>query len=235
MMRQHPFLTIALSSTFLGLLAEGRVQAQGHANTAHSYAPGAGVYPGPRFYGPRPYPYWGLYPYDYPGFYGNGMSMYGPPVPTYAPVPGTFGGADYGVIQNGPVAGPGLSIGIGFGAYGSGPPVPPPLLPGSVAANQPIVPNGEPPLLDERVLAGPAPNALTVEVRLPIANATVFFDNRLTPSGGMVRQFSSPALKPGATYKYAIRAEWIIDGHKTSFTQLVLGKAGEHVVADFMK
>ena len=39
-------------------------------------------------------PYWGFYPNYYNGFYGNGLSMYGPPVPTYKPIPGVFGGGD---------------------------------------------------------------------------------------------------------------------------------------------
>ena len=33
-------------------------------------------------------------PFYYPGFYGNGLSMYGPPVPTGKPIPGVFGGGD---------------------------------------------------------------------------------------------------------------------------------------------
>ena len=41
------------------------------------------------------YGYGGFYPYyGYDGFYSNGFSMYGPPVPTYGPVPGYFGGGD---------------------------------------------------------------------------------------------------------------------------------------------
>ena len=39
-------------------------------------------------------PYWGVMPFYYDGFYGNGLSMYGPPVPTGKPIPGVFGGGD---------------------------------------------------------------------------------------------------------------------------------------------
>jgi uncharacterized protein (TIGR03000 family) len=47
----------------------------------------------------RPFPY---YPYGYLGYYpsafstqwSNGYSLYGPPVPTYGPVVGAFGGSD---------------------------------------------------------------------------------------------------------------------------------------------
>lgn len=54
---------------------------------------GAG-YPGWGYYG-LPY---GPYAYGYPGavggFWTNGHSLYGPPVPTYGPTPGAFGGSD---------------------------------------------------------------------------------------------------------------------------------------------
>lgn len=41
---------------------------------------------------PRRYVGFGLYPGYFPGFFSNGFSMYGPPVPTYMPVPGVYGG-----------------------------------------------------------------------------------------------------------------------------------------------
>ena len=38
----------------------------------------------------------------YNGFYSNGFSEYGPPVPTYAPVPGMFGGSDQRFLGSDP-------------------------------------------------------------------------------------------------------------------------------------
>src|SRR5262245_23832082 len=79
--------------------------------------PGVGPYFGPGYwctgwpYGPRVAPPWG-YPFlpdgpfvTYPPFIGpysgrsgstwsNGLSLYGPPVPTYGPIPGVFGNDD---------------------------------------------------------------------------------------------------------------------------------------------
>lgn len=59
----------------------------------YGYGPGFGPRVGPWF-GPG---LWG-YPFFFSGAYGgfwlNGNSLYGPPVPTYGPVPGSFGGGD---------------------------------------------------------------------------------------------------------------------------------------------
>lgn len=177
----------------------------------HSVSVGVGVGVGPRGYGAFGYPI------AYPGFYGNGMSMYGPPVPTYAPIPGTFGGSDYRVNQNAPF------IGSGVGVYGYRTLTPRPL---------PGVPNGsQPPADGPDAKEGP----LFVEVRLPIENAIVFINGELTRQDGPVRVFASPILTTGLTYKYDVRAEWIIDGKKISLTQTVSGKAGGRAVADFTK
>src|SRR5947209_1191454 len=46
----------------------------------------------PRYYG---YGYgFGYFPGAYGSVWSNGFSLYGPPVPTYGPVPGPFGGPD---------------------------------------------------------------------------------------------------------------------------------------------
>ena len=76
--------------------------------------------------GSRPGGYYGGYVGIYggacPGFWSNGYSLYGPPVPTYGSVPGYFGGSDQRLfapnisIQNG------ASIGLGGpGSGGAGP------------------------------------------------------------------------------------------------------------------
>jgi uncharacterized protein (TIGR03000 family) len=44
--------------------------------------------------GVAPYGYFGFYPSAYSASWSNGFSLYGPPVPTYGPVPGAFGGWD---------------------------------------------------------------------------------------------------------------------------------------------
>ena len=62
---------------------------------AQSRAFGVGVGVGPAYgYGPfwGPGWGWGVFPNYYQGFYGNGLSMYGPPVPTYRPIPACSAG-----------------------------------------------------------------------------------------------------------------------------------------------
>src|SRR5262249_31290396 len=48
---------------------------------------GAGVRPYGHYYP------WGYYFGAYDSSWSNGFSLYGPPVPTYGPIPGTFGGS----------------------------------------------------------------------------------------------------------------------------------------------
>lgn len=211
---------LVVSLTFSGILfAHGNAAAQQRhvTNPARSFGVGVGMYSGPRYNGPAV----GVYPLYYPGFYGNGMSMYGPPVPTFGPVPGTFGGADYRVTQSAPF------YGTSLGWFGSRSPSPrptpnfnynPPAFPG---ANDPAAP-------------GIDSTSMLVEVRVPIENAIVFVNGVPTKQSGNVRMFSSPPLKTDDTYQYEVRADWIIDGQKTSLTKTIKGKAGEHVVADFV-
>ncbi len=68
-----------------------------YSNFGFGYGYGYGFGYGPRvgpWFGPG---LWGWYPY-YPGaigsFWSNGLTLYGPPVPTQGPVPGSFGGSD---------------------------------------------------------------------------------------------------------------------------------------------
>jgi uncharacterized protein (TIGR03000 family) len=146
----------------------------------------AGIY---GTYSPGAY---GVFSGGYQGFYSNGFSMYGPPVPTYGSVPGMFGGADQRLsnfpniyIQNG------ADIGLGgSGAGGGGP--------------------------RRRFYAGadnlgtPAPTMAqaTIDVRLPTADAEVFFEGNNTRQAGVRRMFQSPVVQVGTTYYYKIRARW---------------------------
>lgn len=87
------FRIVILSLTVL-FLADRPVAAQ-YPYRYSNFGPGFGF--GPRvgpWFGPG---VWG-YPFFFSGAYGgfwlNGNSLYGPPVPTYGPIPGSFGGSD---------------------------------------------------------------------------------------------------------------------------------------------
>jgi uncharacterized protein (TIGR03000 family) len=190
----------------------GEVRAQPHTWGA---AVGVGVGNG---YGPHWAPAWGFYPTYYCGFYGNGLSMYGPPVPTYGPVPGVFGAGDahYAYFGRQPLF-PGWNI-----AYF-------PLGKHYPFAGDPaelVVPPA--PVLDK-----PAP--FEVEIRVPRDDARIFVDGVEAKSSGTVRAFATPELTTAQTLTYDIRAEWRADGMTTTHTKKVTGRAGEKAVVDFSK
>src|SRR5437763_1833648 len=81
-----PTLRLLLSVPVLIVLG---FAADARAGTNRPWAFGLGIGWG---YGGGPYG--GVMPLYYPGFYGSGLSMYGPPVPTGVPIPGVFGGGD---------------------------------------------------------------------------------------------------------------------------------------------
>ena len=192
----------------LGAAGEARAQAR---------AWGAGFGVG---YGYGYGPFWGVFPTHYHGFYGSGLSMYGPPVPTYTPIPGVFGGADSQFFNLPPIY-PGWM----GGAY-----IPlshPAPLPEAVV----VPPAEELPAPAAVVLDQPAP--LEVEVRLPRAGARLFIDGAEAAGTGAVRRFATPSLGTTAAYTYELRAEWLVDGLTTTLTKTVTGRAGEKLAVEF--
>jgi uncharacterized protein (TIGR03000 family) len=77
------------------------------------------------------------------------------------------------------------------------------------------------------------PNIADFTVRVPDANAQVFFDNYLTHESGTVRQFESGNLTPGQTYTFHIRAVWNQNGQPVQATRDVQAASGQHVMVDF--
>jgi uncharacterized protein (TIGR03000 family) len=193
-------------------------------NGAGTYNSGAvpprwsGVYPG--FYGGY-----------FPGFYSNGFSMYGPPVPTYGPVPGTFGGSDQRMFTYDPSLYP---RGYGYRPLAAAP------RPSRAPSwsNPPRQRNDDPapelapapkPLPSVR-RNGAAP--VVVEVVIPEANATVVIDGQATQQSGARRRFESPALPSGKMFEYEVRARWQANGQAVVQTRTVEVRAGERVVVD---
>src|SRR5262249_60597035 len=87
--------------------------------------------------------------------------------------------------------------------------------------------------------SGPLPeltapdNTVTIEVRVPDPEATVWIDGYKTTQRGTSRQFVSPPLTPGKTFRYEVRAEWTQNGKKVEQTQTVPVAAGHRVAVDF--
>ena len=175
-------------------------------------------------------------------FWTNGFSLYGPPIPTYAPVPGTFGGADISraYFDAPPLPATGAAIGIAFpgkrhplqpplGFLGQYSPSPrhltptvnvfaPPvgLLPGPPA----VTPTGEP--------------CVTMLVRVPDPNAQVWIQHTQMTATGTERPFVSPPLERGKEYEYEVIARWRdAAGQERAETRQVRLEAGQSAQVSF--
>lgn len=102
----------------------------------------------------------------------------------------------------------------------------------------PVVPTVEParveptskPTIDAP--ATPGGDRATITVKLP-PGATLYVDDRKSPSQDPVRSFATPPLPAGREYAYVIKAELIRNGQPETLTQKVPFRAGERVVVDF--
>jgi uncharacterized protein (TIGR03000 family) len=75
--------------------------------------------------------------------------------------------------------------------------------------------------------------AATVRVSLPEASARVSFENTPTQQTGAERVFVSPALEPGKSYTYMVRATWQENGQEVTRTKEVQVQAGRTTAVDF--
>ncbi len=157
-------------------------------------------------------------------FWTNGLSLYGPPVPTYGPVPGTFGGGDaHRFYSNPPLFGYGLTY------LGSRSPSP-----RLAAPSVRVYPPGQEPA-PQRLLRTPLSNAkcARVELALPHPDADVWLNATAMKGTGTERAFESPELETGKTYQYEVVARWQQDGREKAESRTITVAAGQTVVADF--
>lgn len=223
------------------LALAGVALGSGSARAQPSVFVGVGQYP----YGPRVAPAWGYpglaggpyigYPY-YPGFFGfsgragsswsNGLSLYGPPVPVYGPIPGVLGNDDL-VRQWRSTLPVGLQ-GYGWvGVYAASPR----LRPTTVSVRPLVESFGSAPQL--RAPAAPPGGCLIVSVKVPQPAAEVFVDGAKTAQTGTDRTFESPPLEAGKKYAYTVTARWLENGRAVERSIQVTGEPGEVVRADF--
>jgi uncharacterized protein (TIGR03000 family) len=205
-------------------------------------------------YGPRTAPPWtypGLaggpfvtYPWfvsPYSGragksFWSNGLSLYGPPVPTYGPIPGVFGNDDLR-RQWQAVPAPGLAFGW-VGLYAASP------RPRPLTVN--VWPGGVEPVGKAHghggkhdYVAAPPPSAgpgggcLILSVKVPQPGAEVFVDGVKTAQTGTDRLFESPVLEGGKAFQYELTARWVQGGVVQEKKKTVTGTPGEVVRVDF--
>jgi uncharacterized protein (TIGR03000 family) len=111
--------------------------------------------------------------------------------------------------------------------------VPPvtPATPEKPGVNTPGSPNTDSPAPGSPVPL-PGGDRATITVKLP-PGATLYVDDRKSPSKEPVRQFSTPPLPAGREFAYLLKAEIVRNGHPETLTQKVPFRAGERVVVDF--
>jgi uncharacterized protein (TIGR03000 family) len=239
--------TIALTVT------AGSAAAQPPVVVGPGVAVGIGVGP---YYGPRAWPWYGpgLYGWGWPwwpgaagSFWTNGLSLAGPPVPTFAPVPGVFGGGDaHRPLASGPA-------GLYDPFYWSAPAlrgpakdfpqaVLPPGYSGPRFATRDVKRRfaeqaADPMLGIDRAYQDLArayggrliQPCLRLRVLVP-AGAEVWIQDRPMAATGTDRLFESPPLTPGSTYAYTVTAK--LPGGRAE-TKTVAGRPGETVAVDF--
>jgi uncharacterized protein (TIGR03000 family) len=219
---------------------------------------GAGVGP---WVGPRVWPWfgpglwgWGWWPWWWSGaagsFWTNGLSLYGPPVPTFAPVPGVFGAGDaHRQLASGPV---GL-YDPWFWTYpriiGPAKDFPPAVLPpewrGPLIATKKVkqryAEQRADPMLgieraDQELARGSGVRliqpCLRLLVRVPTADTQIWVQGEPMMTTGTARLFESPPLRPGLSYTYTVTAK-MADGRTESRT--ISGKPGETVAVEFIE
>jgi len=161
-------------------------------------------------------------------FWTNGLSLYGPPVPTYGPVPGTFGGGDaHRFYSNPPIFGYGLNY-LGYRS-------PSPRLANPTAS---VYPPGQGEIVDRprlRRFPPSNPRCARVQVALPHPDADIWLNSTAMKGTGTERAFESPELAEGKSYQYEVVARWPHDGREKSESRTVTVAAGETVVADFTR
>jgi uncharacterized protein (TIGR03000 family) len=76
-------------------------------------------------------------------------------------------------------------------------------------------------------------NAAGFVLRLPDANAEVWFENQKTRQQGTLRQYASGSLDPNSIYTFHIRARWLDNGRPVEQMRDIEARAGQQVVVDF--
>ena len=241
-MKRFLLFLLILPST---LLAVPEAHAQYRRVPSSFYGGGVGVFIGTGGYGGGYLggPGFGFYPSYYNGFYGNGFSAYGPPVPTYATIPGVFGGSDqrnygtppgilgqgsygYGGFGYGGYGHGGPGVGFGLGRYGYRSPSPRPIPNFDYVASDEL---NLLPVPEERLVSRP----LTIEVRCP-ENAVVMIDGKATQQAGPTRTFVTPSLSTQESVTFEVRVQWTDNGKPITKLQAATGRGGDRVVVDFV-
>jgi uncharacterized protein (TIGR03000 family) len=77
------------------------------------------------------------------------------------------------------------------------------------------------------------PSAAGFMVRVPDANAEVWFQDHQTQQRGTVRVYESSGLNPNQSYTFHVRARWTQNGRAVDQSRDVQVRAGQHVTVNF--
>ncbi len=240
-MLSRVFWSVVVVCVFLP--GESRADDTGPLGIFHHY----GYSPGPRVAPPWGYPLLNGGPFItyptppvYPGVFGygliahkghgdtsrpNGVSLCGPPVPVYGPIPAIVS-HDPLVKQWRNTLSPRLVVYGWFGPYSA--------LPRHIPLSVSVWPTAG---SVSSAPVGPLPakvgGCLTLSVKVPHPTAEVRVDGRPTTQTGTDRTFESPPLETGQSYAYTVTARWMEGGQVVEMTKAVTGAPGEVVRVDF--
>jgi uncharacterized protein (TIGR03000 family) len=79
----------------------------------------------------------------------------------------------------------------------------------------------------------PESSRAVLQIKLPTPEAELWVQNEPIESWGVSRQFQSPPLSAGSTYRYQVKARWLADGQFHTQTKTVKVQAGADVVVSF--
>ena len=226
----------ASAQVFLGIgVGSGSYGAGPYGNGLYRY----GRYPAPPGYwnypglAGGPYIGTGGYPFvGWPGyrgangaFWSNGLSLYGPPVPVYGPIPGVFGNSD--LVEQWRAS---PTLGGGFGYYGWVGPFRASPRPFPNVNAWPVIEPIGPAVVQIAPTIQSA--SLHLSVKVPQPAAEVFVDGVKTTQTGTDRIFESPPLEEGKVYAYEIVVRWVQGGATVEKKKTVTGKPGEVIRVD---
>ena len=229
------------SLLFVCVLVPGRGSAQVAVGLGFGAGPGwHGAYPppppdwnypglagGPYVTGGYPFVGWPGYRGAFGSYWTNGLSLYGPPVPVYGPIPGVLGNDDLVRQWH---ARPTLGAGIGY--YGWVGPFRASPRPHPLSVNVWPVIESVPGAVPATAAANGTGACLHLSVKVPQPAAELYVDGVKTAQTGTDRLFESPPVEPGKDFAYEVTARWIERGVTFERTKVVTGKAGEVVRVD---
>jgi uncharacterized protein (TIGR03000 family) len=150
------------------------------------------------------------------GFYSNGLSAYGPPVPTYRPIPGVFGGGDSQFFPVPPLLMP---------PYGG---------PGWMNMHRLPITKADLALAEGRPYPFQVRSpSLTFEIKLPTESARVFVGDVEQNGLGHTRFVATPPLENREWHTFDVRAEWFSEEGKVTLIKRVMGRAGDQIEVVF--